>query len=114
MMKSELIEILAAEQSHLAYKDVELAVRYILEQMSTALATGERIEIRGFGSFSLHYRPPRMGRNPKTGEAVALSGKYVPHFKPGKDLRDRVNEAYQVQLASELDEEPLRAAAVGG
>jgi integration host factor subunit beta len=114
MMKSELIEILAAEQSHLAYKDVELAVRYILEQMSTALATGERIEIRGFGSFSLHYRPPRMGRNPKTGEAVALSGKYVPHFKPGKDLRDRVNEAYQAQLAAELDEaEPLRAAAGG-
>jgi integration host factor subunit beta len=114
MMKSELIEILAADQSHLAYKDVELAVRYILEQMSTALAAGDRIEIRGFGSFSLHYRPPRMGRNPKTGEAVALSGKYVPHFKPGKDLRDRVNESYQAQLQDELDAEPLRAAAGGG
>jgi integration host factor subunit beta len=111
MMKSELIEILAAGQSHLAYKDVELAVRCILEQMSNALAAGERIEIRGFGSFSLHYRPPRMGRNPKTGDAVALSGKYVPHFKPGKDLRDRVNEAYQTQLDAELDTEPLRAAA---
>jgi integration host factor subunit beta len=114
MMKSELIEILAAGQSHLAYKDVELAVRCILEQMSNALAAGERIEIRGFGSFSLHYRPPRMGRNPKTGDAVALSGKYVPHFKPGKDLRDRVNEAYQVELGAEMDAEPLRAAAGGG
>ncbi len=95
MTKSELIEALAAQQSHLVYKDVELAVKEILEQMSQALASGERIEIRGFGSFSLHYRPPRIGRNPKTGEAVALSGKHVPHFKPGKELRDRVNSAYQ-------------------
>jgi integration host factor subunit beta len=62
-----------------------------MEHMSGALASGERIEIRGFGSFSLHYRPPRMGRNPKTGEAVALAGKHVPHFKPGKELRDRVD-----------------------
>ncbi|MBK5930515.1 integration host factor subunit beta [Halochromatium salexigens] len=99
MMKSELIEILAREQNHLAYKDVELAVRCILEQMSSALASGERIEIRGFGSFSLHFRPPRVGRNPKTGESVALSGKHVPHFKPGKELRDRVNQAYQDELA---------------
>ncbi len=99
MMKSELIEILAREQNHLAYKDVELAVRCILEQMSSALASGERIEIRGFGSFSLHFRPPRIGRNPKTGEAVTLSGKHVPHFKPGKELRDRVNQAYQDELA---------------
>jgi len=95
MTKSELIEALAAQQSHLVYKDVELAVKEILEQMSQALASGERIEIRGFGSFSLHYRPPRIGRNPKTGEVVALSGKHVPHFKPGKELRDRVNSAYQ-------------------
>jgi integration host factor subunit beta len=99
MTKSELIEVLAAKQSHLAYKDVELAVRCVLEQMSSALASGDRIEIRGFGSFSLHYRPPRMGRNPKTGDAVALAGKHVPHFKPGKELRDRVNGAYQVMLA---------------
>jgi integration host factor subunit beta len=98
MMKSELIDILAREQSHLAYKDVELAVRCILEQMSSALASGERIEIRGFGSFSLHFRPPRVGRNPKTGDAVALAGKHVPHFKPGKELRDRVNQAYQEGL----------------
>ena len=91
MTKSELIEALAAMQSHLAFNDVELAVKNALEQMSQALAKGERIEIRGFGSFSLHYRPPRMGRNPKTGSAVALPGKHVPHFKPGKELRERVN-----------------------
>ncbi|MBK1720681.1 integration host factor subunit beta [Thiocystis violacea] len=102
MTKSELIDILAAEQDHLAYKDVEEAVRKILERMSTALASGERIEIRGFGSFSLHYRPPRIGRNPKTGDSVALAGKYVPHFKPGKELRDRVNEAFQGSAQTDL------------
>ena len=95
MTKSELIEALAREQSHLAYRDVELAVKSILEQMSHTLATGGRIEVRGFGSFSLHYRPPRMGRNPKTGESVALSGKHVPHFKPGRELRERVNSRYR-------------------
>ena len=92
MTKSELIELIAAKQSHLPAKDVELAVKQILEIMSDALAQGQRIEIRGFGSFSLHFRPPRQGRNPKTGETVALAGKYVPHFKPGKDLRERVND----------------------
>ncbi|MDD3449826.1 MAG: integration host factor subunit beta [Gammaproteobacteria bacterium] len=91
MTKSELIERLAQKQAQLSYKDVELSVKSLLDQMANSLATGERIEIRGFGSFSLHYRPPRIGRNPKTGEAVALSGKYVPHFKPGKELRERVN-----------------------
>ncbi len=91
MTKSELIEALAQRQKHLAPNDVELAVKSVLEQMSQSLSTGERIEIRGFGSFSLHYRPPRMGRNPKTGESVALPGKHVPHFKPGKELRERVN-----------------------
>jgi integration host factor subunit beta len=92
MTKSELIELIAAKQGHLPAKDVELAVKQILEIMSDALAQGQRIEIRGFGSFSLHFRPPRQGRNPKTGETVALAGKYVPHFKPGKDLRERVND----------------------
>ncbi|MEO7324543.1 MAG: integration host factor subunit beta [Dokdonella sp.] len=92
MTKSELIESLALRQKHLAANDVELAVKSVLEQMSLSLSTGERIEIRGFGSFSLHYRPPRMGRNPKTGDSVALPGKHVPHFKPGKELRERVNE----------------------
>ena len=93
MTKSELIEKLAEQQVHLPYKDVELAIQCVLESMSRALASGDRIEIRGFGSFSLHYRPPRIGRNPKNGESVALSGKYVPHFKPGKELRTRVDDA---------------------
>ncbi len=92
MTKSELIETISRMQKHLPAKDVELAVKHLLELMSESLANGERIEIRGFGSFSLHFRPPRMGRNPKTGQPVALAGKYVPHFKPGKDLRERVNE----------------------
>ena len=91
LTKSELIERVALRQTQLSQKDVELAVKTMLEEMSQALATGGRIEIRGFGSFSLHYRAPRLGRNPKTGEAVDLTGKYVPHFKPGKELRDRVN-----------------------
>ena len=91
MTKSELIDKLAEDQKHLAHLDVELGVKSILEQMSAALSNGERIEIRGFGSFSLHFRAPRMGRNPKTGEAVALPGKHVPHFKPGKSLRERVD-----------------------
>jgi integration host factor subunit beta len=91
MTKSELIEILSRQQAHLKSDDVDMAVKTLLEMMSNALTQGERIEIRGFGSFSLHYRPPRLGRNPKTGDSVALPGKYVPHFKPGKELRDRVN-----------------------
>lgn len=93
MTKSELIERIATRQTQLSVKDVELAVKTILEQMSQTLAMGDRIEIRGFGSFSLHYREPRLGRNPKTGETVELSGKYVPHFKPGKEMRERVNES---------------------
>ena len=98
MTKSELIETIAAHQSQLSSKDVELAIKTILEHMSQALATGARIEIRGFGSFSLHYREPRRGRNPKTGDAVELTGKYVPHFKPGKELRERVNLGLQAGL----------------
>lgn len=95
MTKSELIEILAQKQTQLAYKDVELAVKTMLDHMGTTLANGERIEIRGFGSFSLHYRPPRTGRNPKTGDSVELAAKYVPHFKPGKEMRERVNESME-------------------
>ena len=98
MTKSDLIEALAENQSHLALRDVELAVKGLLESMSNSLSSGERIEIRGFGSFSLHFRPPRMGRNPKSGDAVALSGKYVPHFKPGKELRERVNDGFAASL----------------
>jgi len=91
MTKSELIEALARQQNHLPYRDVEAAVKMLLEEMSRALADGERIEVRGFGSFTLHYRAPRTGRNPRTGEPVSLDGKYVPHFKPGKELRERVD-----------------------
>ena len=91
MTKSELIEILSQRQAHLKSDDVDLAVKALLEMMGGALSAGDRIEIRGFGSFSLHYRPPRLGRNPKTGESVALPGKHVPHFKPGKVLRERVS-----------------------
>ncbi len=91
MTKSELIERLADQQSHITPKVVEDAVKEMLEHMTATLSQGERIEIRGFGSFSLRYRAPRTGRNPKTGDRVELEGKYVPHFKPGKELRDRAN-----------------------
>lgn len=91
MTKSELIAKIAEQQDQLPPKDVELAVKVILEYLAHALANNDRIEIRGFGSFSLHFREPRQGRNPKTGEKVELPGKYVPYFKPGKELRDRVN-----------------------
>ena len=97
MTKSELIEILTQRQGHLKADDVDLAVKALLEMMGGALSEGDRIEIRGFGSFSLHYRPPRTGRNPKTGEAVALQGKHVPHFKPGKELRERVSDVLPVE-----------------
>ena len=96
MTKSELIEKISAEQSQLSAKDVELAVKMIMDYMADALSQGERIEIRGFGSFSLHYRAARSGRNPKTGQKVQLDGKYVPHFKPGKELRERVNLGMQM------------------
>lgn len=91
--KSELIEKISLKQNHLAHKDIELSIKSLIEQMSTSLAKGNRIEIRGFGSFSLHFRAPRTGRNPKTGQAVLLPGKHVPHFKPGKELRQRVNRS---------------------
>ena len=91
MTKSELIERITDRHPELSSKDIELAVKTILDTMSQALSQGDRIEIRGFGSFSLHFRSPRVGRNPKTGESVSLKGKYVPHFKPGKELREQVN-----------------------
>ena len=98
MTKSELIEIVSRKQQHLPAGDVELAVKHLLVLMGDSLSRGQRIEIRGYGSFSLHFRPPRIGRNPKTGEAVALSGKYVPHFKPGKELRERVNASRHLPI----------------
>jgi integration host factor subunit beta len=93
MTKSELIEQIAMKKTDLSIKQVESAVKLLLDHMTDTLATGGRVEIRGFGSFSLHFREPRRGRNPKTGDSVQLEGKYVPHFKPGKELRDQVNLA---------------------
>jgi len=91
MIKSELIEHIAARMTHLSEKQVADGINKILELMSKALINNQRIEIRGFGSFSLHYRPPRNAHNPKTGEKVVTEAKHSPHFKPGKELRERVD-----------------------
>jgi integration host factor subunit beta len=92
LRKSDLIASLSKIRGHLARKDIDFAIKGLIKMMSDALSSGERIEIREFGSFSLHYHSPRVGRNPKSSEAINLPGKYVPHFKPGKELRDRVKE----------------------
>ena len=91
MTKSELINRLAERFPQLGAKDADFAVKVLLDALADALAHGQRVEIRGFGSFSLNYRPPRAGRNPKTGEQVRVPEKYVPHFKAGKELRERVD-----------------------
>ena len=91
MTKSELIARLAARFPQLVAKDADFAVKMMLDAMSEALAKGDRIEIRGFGSFALNYRPPRVGRNPKSGDKVSVPEKWVPHFKAGKELRERVD-----------------------
>lgn len=91
MTKSELIENLVAKNPALQLKSVDDSVRELLEQIIQTLEKGERVEVRGFGSFSLHYRQSRVGRNPKTGDSVKLSAKYVPHFKAGKELKERVD-----------------------
>ena len=91
MTKSELISKLAERFPQLLAKDAELVVKIILDAMAKSLSRGERIEIRGFGSFDLNYRPPRIGRNPKSGEKVKVPEKYVPHFKAGKEMRERVD-----------------------
>ncbi len=103
MTKSDLIDVIAHRQSHLAYKDVELAVKSLIDHIAQALASGDRVEVRGFGSFSLHYRPQRIGRNPKTGTAVRLEGKYVPHFKAGKLLRERVRSGNAAIVPARTD-----------
>ena len=93
MTKSDLIARLAERFPQLVAKDADFAVKMILDAMSEALAKGDRIEIRGFGSFALNYRPPRVGRNPKSGDKVSVPEKWVPHFKAGKELRERVDQA---------------------
>jgi len=98
MTRSDLVEELAARFSQLTLRDAEFAVKSILDAMNEALARGHRIEIRGFGSFSVNYRPPRQGRNPRSGESVAIPERRVPHFKPGKALRETV-DAHTNQLS---------------
>ena len=93
MTKSELIAQLAERFPQLVAKDADYAVKMILDAMSEALVRGDRIEIRGFGSFALNYRPPRIGRNPKSGDKVSVPAKWVPHFKAGKELRERVDQS---------------------
>lgn len=100
MTKSELIALLASRNTQLAQKDTELAVKTILDVMTTALTSGHRIEIRGFGSFSLSTRSSRIGRNPRSGEQVLVPAKQVPHFKAGKELRERVDEAFLAQQSN--------------
>lgn len=93
MTRSDLIAKLAEMHPQLLAKDADFAVKVILDALTGSLAKGGRVEIRGFGSFGLNYRPPRLGRNPKTGDKVKVPAKYVPHFKAGKELRDRVSES---------------------
>lgn len=95
MTKSELIALLAERFPQLVAKDADFAVKMILDALSEALVKGDRIEIRGFGSFALNYRPPRVGRNPKSGDKVSVPEKWVPHFKAGKELRERVDAALE-------------------
>jgi integration host factor subunit beta len=94
MNRSDITKKLAEQHPQLTAKDIKLAVKFIFDSMSSSLEKGGRIEIRGFGSLGLNYRPSRKGRNPKTGEAVMVPAKYVPHFKPGKELRERVDELH--------------------
>ena len=90
--KKDLIELISKDQDQLPQRDIDLAIKTIINSMLESLASGKRIEIRGFGSFSLRYRRPRIGRNPKTGMTVNINERYVPHFKPGKNLKKRVNK----------------------
>ena len=98
MTRSDLVEELAARFSQLTHRDAEFAVKTLLDAIGDALVRGNRIEIRGFGSFSVNRRPPRMGRNPRSGESVAIPEKRVPHFKPGKALRESVDARTQELL----------------
>ena len=93
MTRSDLIAALASRFPNLMSKDAEISVKVILDAIGQSLANGDRVEIRGFGSFGLNYRPPRTGRNPKTGEKVQVAAKRVPHFKAGKELRERVEDS---------------------
>src|SRR5579862_7141002 len=109
LIKSQLIGELSKNFPHLPEKDIALAVNYIVEHMSSTLSQGGRIEIRGFGSFNLHFRPPRRAHNPKTGEKLVTNPKYAAHFKPGKELRENVNGSRHIPIetvsAAEMEDE---------
>jgi integration host factor subunit beta len=111
--KSELIAALAARYPQLAARDTDYAVKTVLDAMAQALAAGQRIEIRGFGSFSLSRRSPRVGRNPKSGEQVLVPGKQVPHFKAGKELRERVDLDGNDDASSDASGDGVETAASG-
>ncbi len=100
--RPDLVERLALAAPQLSQRDVDIAVRTMLAHMTEALASGQRIELRGFGSLSLHYLPPRVGRNPKSGHPVSLPGRYIPHFKPGKALREQINRSHTPRAARQL------------
>lgn len=103
MIKSQIIAAIAKKMTHIPERDIADTVNFIVELMSESLADGERIEIRGFGSFSLHHRPPRNAHNPKTGEKVITEAKYTPHFKAGKELRERVNANRHLPIVRHTD-----------
>jgi integration host factor subunit beta len=95
MTRDDIVRNLVDKQRHLSYKTMSGAVKHLVNFMAMELSHGTRVEIRGFGSFSLRHRPPRLARNPKTGERLHTLGKYAVHFKPGKELKERVNDAYK-------------------
>lgn len=101
MIKSELVERIAAQNPHLFQRDVELIVNVIFDEIISALSRGERVELRGFGAFSVKYRPARTGRNPRSGDQVHVDEKYVPAFKTGKDLRMRMNKIFETEIGVE-------------
>src|SRR5215813_10017630 len=106
MTKSELVQKLADANPHLYQRDVEVIVTAIFDEIAAALARGDRVELRGFGAFSVKRRDSRTGRNPRTGEAVSVTEKRVPYFKTGKDLRDRINREFAAQLAARVPAKP--------
>lgn len=107
MIKSELITKIGRTQDHLSENDIAVCINTIIDKMIESLAHGDRIEIRDFGSFSLHYRPPRLAHNPKTGEKLKTEAKYAVHFKPGKGMKERINASRDISIkeAKEDDDE---------
>ena len=113
MTRSSLVARLSERFPHLMARDTELAVRLILDAIGDALAESSRVEVRGFGSFALSYRPPRVGRNPKSGDQVVVPAKHVPHFKAGKELRERVDQLQPLVAAAPSSKSPISSASAG-